>query len=84
VREYLVWRVREKAVDWWTRNVDDEFQPIAADAGGLHRSRVFPGLWLDVAALLAEDGLRLIEVLQLGLASPEHARFVETLKPHVA
>lgn len=81
VREYLVWRVREKAVDWWTRDADDEFQPITADADGLHRSRVFPGLWLDVAALLAEDGARLIEVLQLGLASPEHAAFVETLKP---
>ena len=81
VREYLVWRVRDKAVDWWSRDMDDEFQPITADADGLHRSRGFLGLWLDVAALLAEDGVRLLEVLQRGLASPEHAAFVETLKP---
>ncbi|MFM9963806.1 MAG: Uma2 family endonuclease [Planctomycetaceae bacterium] len=81
VREYLLWRVRDKAVDWWTRDADDEFQPILADTDGLHRSRVFPGLWLDVNALLAEDGVRLIEVLQNGLRSTEHGAFVETLKP---
>ena len=83
VREYLLWRVRDKAVDWWTRDEDDEFQLIVADADGLHRSRVFPGLWIDVAALVAEDGVRLIDVLQHGLASPEHVAFVETLKPLV-
>ena len=81
VREYLLWRVRDNAVDWWTRDEDDEFELIVADADGLHRSRAFPGLGLDVAALVAEDGVRLIEVIQQGLASSEHATFVETLKP---
>lgn len=81
VREYLLWRVRDKAVDWWTRDEDDEFQLIVADADGLHRSRAFPGLWLDLSALLAEDGARLIDVIQHGLASPEHVAFIETLKP---
>ncbi len=81
VREYLLWRVRDNAVDWWTRDEDDEFELIVADADCLHRSRAFPGLWIDVAALVAEDGARLIEVIQQGLASSEHATFIETLKP---
>ena len=81
VREYLLWRVRDNAVDWWTRDEDDEFELIVADADGLHRSRAFPGLWIDVAALVAEDGARLIEVIQQGLASSEHATFIEALKP---
>ncbi len=81
VREYLLWRVRDNAVDWWTRDADDEFELISADADGLHRSRAFPGLCLDLNALVAEDGARLIDVIQLGLASPEHAAFVEALKP---
>jgi Uma2 family endonuclease len=81
VREYLLWRVRDNAVDWWTRDADDEFERISAAADGLHRSRAFPGLWLDLNALVAEDGARLIDVIQLGLASSEHQAFVEPLKP---
>ena len=43
------------------------------------RSRVFPGLWLDVKALLKGDLARVLAVLQQGLASPEHAAFVKRL-----
>ncbi len=81
VREYLLWRVRDKAVDWWTRNADDEFQLIVAGPDGIHRSLAFPGLWLDTTALLTQDGARLMEILQHGLASPEHTAFVSSLTP---
>jgi hypothetical protein len=40
---------------------------------------VFPGLWLDPAALLACDGARLLDVVRQGLQSGEHAAFVEAL-----
>jgi hypothetical protein len=40
---------------------------------------VFPGLWLDPAALLRRDGKRVREVLDQGLATPEHAAFVAKL-----
>jgi hypothetical protein len=41
---------------------------------------VFPGLWLDEAALLRLDSGRLMEVLQQGLASRAHAAFVKRLQ----
>ena len=46
---------------------------------GIHRSEIFPGLWLDAEALFAEDRRRLIRILNRGLRSPEHAAFVAKL-----
>ena len=48
-------------------------------AEGILRSEVFPGLWLDPAALGRLDSKRIREVLQQGLALPEHAAFVAHL-----
>src|SRR5205807_9315194 len=78
VREYLAWRVGDRAVDWLALR-GDRYEPIAPGPDGILRSEVFPGLWLDPAALAAGDGPRLIAVLQQGLASPEHAAFVARL-----
>ena len=83
VREYLVWRTEDEAVDWWTLE-EDEYRPLPADAAGVRKSRAFPGLWLSVPALLAEDGAALMAVLQQGLASPEHAAFVADLNGKLA
>jgi hypothetical protein len=44
------------------------------------RSSIFPGLWLEPAALLAGDLERVLTVLALGLATPEHAAFVAELE----
>jgi hypothetical protein len=52
---------------------------VSPDADGLYRSRVFPGLWLDPAALLARDRRRLRAVLDQRLATPEHTAFVAKL-----
>lgn len=78
VREYLVWRVRDRAVDWFVLR-GDRYQPLTPGSDGLLRSEVFPGLWLDPAALVASDGARLVTVLQEGLASPDHAAFIQRL-----
>jgi hypothetical protein len=37
---------------------------------------VFPGLWLDPVALAKRDMAKVFEVLEQGLATPEHAAFV--------
>jgi len=37
-------------------------------------------LWLDVQALLAMDGAKVLVVLQMGLQSTEHAEFVSRLE----
>lgn len=51
VREYLVWRTLDAAVDWWVLD-SGEYRPIEPDAAGRIASRVFPGLRLNVPALL--------------------------------
>ena len=79
VREYLVWRTEDETVDWWKLE-EDEYRLLPAGEDGVVRSRIFPGLWLDTAALLAGDGAKLMAKLQEGLQSAEHAAFVAELK----
>ena len=40
---------------------------------------VYPGLWLDPAALLRGDLARVLAIVQQGLIAPEHADFVSRL-----
>jgi Uma2 family endonuclease len=62
VREYLVWVVSEKRVEWFILE-DDEYVPQQPDAQGLLHSRVYPGLRLPVASLLACDTARVLAAL---------------------
>src|SRR6184192_1505178 len=57
-REYLLWRTLDGTVEWWALE-DDEYRLMQPGPDGVLRSRTFPGLWLDTAALLAEDGAAL-------------------------
>jgi Uma2 family endonuclease len=83
VREYIVWRIEDRQIDWFVLR-DGRFVPLAAGPDGVLRSEVFPGLWLDAAALVAGDLGRAFAVLQQGLGSPEHAAFVARLAQAVA
>jgi Uma2 family endonuclease len=78
VREYLVWRVLDGAVDWFVLR-GGQYQRLTAGADGVLRSGVFPGLWLDAAALVNGDLAHVLAVVQQGMASPEHANFVGRL-----
>ncbi len=79
VRQYVVWRVEDGQVDWFVLR-QGQFQRQAPDEDGLLRSDVFPGLWLDPAALVAGDMARVIAVAQQGVASDEHQAFVRRLQ----
>jgi Uma2 family endonuclease len=79
VREYAVWQTYEQRLDWLALS-DGEYQPLAPDADGLMRSRVFPGLWLAVNDILQGDIAAVLRTLQQGLATPEHAGFSQRLK----
>lgn len=79
VREYIVLNLKKKLVSWFELR-GGRFEPLLADPDALFRSRVFPGLWLDPAALFRNDKPALIAALGRGLASPEHAAFVAELE----
>ena len=77
VLEYVVLCVRERELHWFHFPSRRMIRP---DRQGVARSRVFPGLWIDVPALLKRDGRRLAAVVREGLASPGHAAFVKRLE----
>ncbi|HUH62603.1 MAG TPA: Uma2 family endonuclease [Terracidiphilus sp.] len=78
VSEYLVAVVNESKLIWH-EHTGKVFERRKPDTGGIYRSRKLPGLWLDEAALWRPDGRRMLEVLQQGIATPEHAAFVSRL-----
>jgi Uma2 family endonuclease len=79
VREYVVWRVLDRQVDWFVSR-EGRFELMPPDADGVLRSSVFSGLWLDPAALVRGDKARVRAVLQQGLNSPAHGEFVAGLE----
>ncbi|MGB6017840.1 MAG: Uma2 family endonuclease [Nodosilinea sp.] len=79
VLEYVIWQSYDNQLEWF-RLTEGEYQLLSPDSDGILRSRVFPGLWLAVDALLSNQMPQVLEVLQLGLASPEHAAFIKQLK----
>jgi hypothetical protein len=54
VKEYLAMIVRTEEAAWFDR-VGRRLVRRAPEADGILRSRVFPGLWLDAAALFRGD-----------------------------
>jgi Uma2 family endonuclease len=78
VREYLVWRVQDRQIDWFVLR-GKTFVRLPLDKSGLYKSKAFPGLWLDPEALIRGETTALQAALQRGLASREHADFVARL-----
>jgi len=77
VQEYVVLCVEEQELFWFHFPSGNNLKP---DRRGVWKSRIFPGLWLDGPALLARDSARLITTAQAGLATPQHAAFVQRLQ----
>lgn len=71
--------MREQEVRWH-RLTEGHFVVVPLPADGIHGSAVFPGLWLDAAALLVGDLARVLAVLQQGIATAEHQAFVDELQ----
>ena len=77
VQEYVVFKVEEPELIWFDFAGKTSITP---DRRGIARSRAFPGLWINVPALLADNRKDLIATVNRGLKSPAHAAFVKTLK----
>ncbi len=62
----------EQRVDWFVLR-EGVYETLTPDTDGVLRSEVFPGLWLQAAALWSGDLAAMRAVSQERLASPEHA-----------
>ena len=78
VREYLVCCVPGRRLDWFEL-VRGAYRARAADATGVVSSMVFPGLWLNVGAILSDDPAAVLRTLREGVADPSYAAFVSGL-----
>ncbi|MGC1273508.1 MAG: Uma2 family endonuclease [Planctomycetaceae bacterium] len=76
VQEYIVWIVDDGVFARFNL-VEDVEQPAGPE--GILTSFQFPGLWIDGHAVREEDLARLTSTLEAGLATPEHAVFVQRL-----
>jgi len=78
VQEYLVWRVYDNDFDWF-RLREGRYIKQQPNEKGIIKSEIYPGLWLDVNALLTGNLAKVLEVLQQGIATPEHQEFVKKM-----
>jgi Uma2 family endonuclease len=62
VREYLVWRTLDGALDWFELR-DGAYVPRQPDADGVIESNQLPGLRLHVPSLLAGDAAGVLAAL---------------------
>lgn len=77
VQEYIVFNVEKPELIWFDFAGKNS---IAPDRHGIARSRAFPGLWINVPALLAANRKNLVATINRGLKSAGHAAFVKALK----
>jgi len=78
VKEYLAFLLHDREIRWH-RLVGNDYQTMELPPDGVFRSLVFPGLWLDVKPLLDGNMAQVLETLQCGLDSSDHAEFIERL-----
>ena len=83
VREYIVIETKRRTIHWFIRR-DEKFVPLKLGGDGVLKSRIFPGLWLEPAAVFERSAKRLLTVLQLGFATPEYAKFAAKLQAKLA
>jgi Uma2 family endonuclease len=74
VQEYVIWQVHDHRVEWFELR-EGAYIPLNPDEAGVFHSRVFPGLRLNVPALLENRLAEVLAELQRGLDSDEHRTF---------
>ncbi len=63
VKEYIVWRTLDQAIDWFVLE-NGEYKNLAPDAAGIIHSLEFEGLKLNVSAILNGDMSTVLKTLQ--------------------
>ena len=78
VQEYLVWQVSDRIFDWF-RLRDGEYIKLQPDEDNIIKSEVYPGLWLAVDALLNNNLAEVIKIVQQGIDTEEHQKFIQSI-----
>lgn len=78
VREYVVWRVGDRQIDWFGLH-KGEYVNLAPDQNGVIHSRVFPGLNISVESLIEGDLQAVLDEAKKGTESKAHQAFVNEL-----
>ena len=78
VREYIVWRTLDNAIDWFVLR-DGRYERLPPGEAEIYKSETFPGLWLDAMAILRGDLAAVLTTLEEGIASRGHTEFVQQL-----
>lgn len=79
VQEYLVWVVRERKFVWFHLENGD-FAQLPQAKNGVIKSQIFPGLWLDTKAMLADNWPKILETLRRGMETDDYRVFAANLK----
>lgn len=79
VREYITIEILARGIAWRVHE-KGRYREIEPGDDGVLRCMTFPGLWLNVQAYWERDDEQLAATLEAGLATPEHAAFVQHLK----
>lgn len=78
IQEYIVWRVLDERIDWFTLE-NGKYQKITPNKQGIVESKIFPGLRLNINAMLTNELQAVLADLQAGLASKKYFDFVKKL-----
>ncbi len=78
VQEYLVLLAYEREMRF-LRLIEGEYIAVEPDAEGVLRSQVLPGFWFRSDWFWEDRMTELLQLVQEGIASPEHQDFVDSL-----
>jgi Uma2 family endonuclease len=78
VQEYIVWRVLDNQIDWFSLE-NGKYQRLSENDRGIIESKVFSGLRLNINAMLNDDLTLVLRDLQSGITSKPHKEFVKNL-----
>ena len=78
IQEYIVWRVLDDRIDWFTLE-SGEYRKLTANKQGIIESKIFPGLRLNTQAMLKDDLQKVLADLQSGLQSKKYLSFAKKL-----
>jgi Uma2 family endonuclease len=78
VQEYIVWQVADRQISWFHLEAG-QYITLSPDDQGIIRSLVFPGLELQVTALLSGNLAEVLAQVQRGINTLLHQQFVDRL-----